>query len=74
MIDNNIELDTFSSDGTSSVKSTKTIRVKNNCTIKNQIIIEKEKINKRKKKEISFYFRININLFNSNVFRFILFL
>jgi hypothetical protein len=51
MIDNNIELDTFSSDGTSSVKSTKTIRVKNNCTIKNQIIIEKEKINKRKTKK-----------------------
>ena len=50
VLDNNIELETFSSDDNtskSSVKSNKTIRVKNNCTIKNQIIIEKEKINKR---------------------------
>jgi len=50
VLDNNIELETFSSDDNtskSSVKSIKTIRVKNNCTIKNQIIIEKEKINKR---------------------------
>ena len=50
VLDNNIELETCSSDDNtskSSVKSNKTIRVKNNCTIKNQIIIEKEKINKR---------------------------
>lgn len=50
VLDNNIELETFSSDDNtskSSVKSSKKIRVKNNCTIKNQIIIEKEKINKR---------------------------
>lgn len=50
VLDNNIELETCSSDDNtskSSVKSIKTIRVKNNCTIKNQIIIEKEKINKR---------------------------
>ena len=50
VLDNNIELETCSSDDNtskSSVKSIKTIRVKNNCSIKNQIIIEKEKINKR---------------------------
>ena len=50
VLDNNIELETCSSDDNtskSSVKSSKKIRVKNNCTIKNQIIIEKEKINKR---------------------------
>ena len=50
VLDNNIELETCSSDDNtskSSVKSNKTIRVKNNCTIKNQIIIEKEKISKR---------------------------
>ena len=50
VLDNNIELEACSSDDNtskSSVKSNKTIRVKNNCTIKNQIIIEKEKINKR---------------------------